>query len=261
MKDINKGIWWDEHKFLREVPSPVALDYPNRNLTRIIGAIPSSVDTGELKDRINNYFRGIQEQSNRPYSLERKKEQSIHDFRKLQDEIAQAYIEDVAPKANTPYEVLDKVLEDYKVSKNLKDKISLRPYEYDLGASGVTRYDPSSGDISISLSPNLDDSRGTLYHEILHAFNNIKYGGMENSKEHLHPDYVPLGNPNAFELADSFGSTRHHVPYQDDSDTTFFKKTEPVIPATLVEPFVKAGIKPVPTMWDKVKKLLNKDES
>jgi hypothetical protein len=246
----NKTGWWDTYKFLKEVPSPVSLDYPYRNLTRIVGATPSSLDTTDLKERINSYFEDIKKQSTRPSPIRERRQQIADDFRKLQDEIATAYVQDIAPNAKYPAEVMSKILEKYKIPKSSQDRVSLdMTGEDNLGtAEGITKILPDNS-IWINVLNDLEDPRSVTYHETLHAIGELNHGYL-GQEEYVGGAYVPQGNPNAFELANEFNSTYHHVPYKDSSAGVFQKERN--LPATLVGPFYQAGATFDPTIWEKL---------
>lgn len=250
------GSKYDTHKFLREIPSPIALDYPHRNITRIIGATPSSITTVDLKDRINNYFKGIQEQSNRPVPLKQKNIQTINDFLKLEEDINLSTLQDIAPDLpiteDTPRydykELVPKIAKDMNFSKDQLEKINVNLSPY-LDALGTTSGDRDEG-MNITLRANLTSPklRSTLYHEMLHASDRFHYKNPQTKPEYLDPANIPSGDPTAFDVADALGTTRHHLFYTDESDPN------DRLPGILVRPFYKAGVKQNPTFWEKMLK-------
>lgn len=237
------------YKFTRDIPSPVALEYPHRNLTRIVGGIPSAMYMSDIKDRINNYFRAIQEQSIRPVPLEKRKDQTLDDFEKLQDDIALSHLEDIAPGENNPWKLMAIIANSMKISPEQQKNLYLNRVDWLGNNLGMTRGERDEG-IDILLNKNkLRDAakeKSVLFHEIIHARDRFKHGYAGTGKEYISTTRIPEGNPSAFDISNALGTTYHHVPYYDKADKDI------LLPAALLEPFVQVGIKDTPTFWEKM---------
>jgi hypothetical protein len=212
MKD--KKIKDDDYKYERDIPSPVALDYPYRNLTRIVGSIPSSLSVDETKDRINDYYNAIKNekllhQESRINELAKDSWASIlggkpsdediaeirkqyltrmlplESFRKLQNDITNSYLDDISKNEKDLNKLKDIIAKDFEWSdldKSLVDiKTDTDKNETDI--TGMLHVDdkkhpsPSIPRIFTKTS-NMNNEqlnpRSTLFHEMLHAENSLK---------------------------------------------------------------------------------------
>jgi hypothetical protein len=260
---------WAKNYIKKDIPSPVALDYPYRNLTAIVGGIPGAMDVDETKRRINDYFN-----SNKDTAT------SIQNHLwNTQEDINDAYVKDITRdaldwnKINKEYEeptkqeYLNKAKDE--IANNLNWSIPVqKTVNYDFNPNiyntkFLKTYGAYSDPInrSVRMVP-LNRSLGTLYHEMKHNDDSM-YGGFLNNlnliKNTILEGQHEINNLNVnkdyndiFEVSDETGETRHHIPLHLNG------KDEPTM---ILEPFLKAGMQadttPEPT-WNKIKKLFQK---
>lgn len=296
----------EDYKYAKNIPSPVALDYPYRNLTRIVGAIPSSLSVDETKNRINDYYKGIVDEklkyqeprinelaknpwaqlmgqkqiSDDDIAWARKKYISellpIESFRKLQNDITNAYLDDISKNEKDLNKLKDIIAKDLGWSDLDKSLVNIdlnnpRSRETDITGDIVIDDRHPSPKIprifvkSGSESGEQISPRSTLFHEMLHADNALKNEPMRfYSFGHFLPEYNEeyvnseddqllkelvdknkLIDQDPFTLSNVYNSTLHHMP---------IKLKGQYEPSILMRPFVKAGM---PTENTILNELLN----
>jgi hypothetical protein len=238
-----------------DIPSPVSLDYPYRNLSAIVGGIPGAMDVDETKKQINNFYNSNYNTSD-PTTA----------YNRLENLINRSYITDLMrdyPKTHklepddditSLNRAKDVILNSPGVSKDLKNKIGI--YEEDFGndRSKDAYYNPWTRNIVMG-----NGSGPIFLHEVGHAQDSL-YGGIldnlinyrDQLVEGVHSG-VPF-DPNkkyndVFEVGDLSGEARHQIPlYLNNKEEN----------AELLKPFLIAGMQadktPRPT-WDKIKRL------
>lgn len=238
-----------------DIPSPVSLDYPYRNLTAIVGGIPGAMNVDETKNRINSFYNAAHNTSDPNTS-----------YRKLENDINRAYIKDLMrdyPKTHklepdddiaSFYRAKDTILNSPGFSKDLKNKIGVVEEDFGNDVSKLAYYNPFTQNIVMGTG-----SGETFLHEAEHAQDDL-YGDFldklirerDQFVEGVHSMMKTEPNkkyPDIFEVANLSGEARHHIPlYLNGKEEN----------AELLKPFLVAGMQadktPRPT-WDKIKRL------
>jgi len=165
----------EDYKYARDIPSPIALDYPYRNLTRIVNAVPSTLSVDETKKRINDYYKAIVEQklknqeprikelAKNPWAnllgqaeisdkdLESAKKHylselvPIESFRKLQNDITNSYLDDISKNEKDLNKLKDVIAKDLGWSNLDKSLV------------GINLNDPRSRETDITGQMRIDD--------------------------------------------------------------------------------------------------------
>lgn len=272
-RKLSDPIDKDSHGWLYEdIPSPVSLDYPYRNLSAIVGAIPSALDVDATKKRITDFFNSYTKSSMDEGLMQPRNEYA------LEAAIGEAYTKDIInqykkthppkPKAEydieDPHYVKDALETSFDWPESLKKSIKYQfPEENESWLDKTiakhysdTYYDPFLNRVVIG--PTSSGDWDTLRHEMAHAdnFKNSSLLDRANlvlhgtSSKHTTGELKDKQYTDPFELSRDIGEARHFIPLRLNG------KDEPRM---LLEPFLKAGMQadttPEPT-WDKIKKLI-----
>lgn len=258
-----------ERRYKKQIPSPVALDYPYRNLTGIVGAIPSSLTEDETKNRLSKY---LQELKSEP------------PFRADYDDI-DTYLKEFKsePEFTSNGKDLDETLQEIKDFKKRRDRgfsdylKESHDFNEDLNKNIASAYMADRGGIN-HYADEWTDPNPWIKNDL--GLDNITKSMMEGERysneaspylpsqgrSEIYDDFKIQPSPLIKRMDITLRSPLLSENFEDalnDADlyNEMFKASNQLKgkkDEILMLPFEKAGMKPNPSAWEKIKGLFKK---